>query len=334
VYISSPHSFYIINKLTTINKAKKKEQKEKKISNIHILCLLILLISEYKYNNVQTTVDSKYNLIIDVKAINTNDKKMASVMGRRAKVIIGNGDFDYLLDKGYHDGETIATCERHGLCTLISQPAAARTGDIPTPEYYIDKFIYDKTTDSYQCPMGETLTTNGSVYNVRGSNGHPMVKQYKTRFCSKCVNRNKCTSSARGQGRFIQRSIYQEAVDNYRVISEKEKYRRWQEMVEYPFGVVKRQWGYDHVLLKGLDKVEAESNLIFLCYNLKRVINILGINMLIKRLKDISLFLAKINLKTLKILISNFSNQENSIKKWIDLLLTNCIKMLNSSSDF
>jgi len=292
-------------------------------------------ITEVAYN-VQTTADSKHNLIIDVKAINTNDKKMASVMGRRAKVIIGNGDFDYLLDKGYHDGETIATCERHGLRTLISQPAAARTGDIPTPEYYNDKFIYDKTTDSYQCPMGETLTTNGSVYNVRGSNGHPMVKQYKTRFCSKCINRNKCTSSARGQGRIIQRSIYQEAVEanNYRVISEKEKYRRRQEMVEHPFGVVKRQWGYDHVLLKGLDKVEAESNLIFLCYNLKRVINILGINVLIKRLKDISLFLTKMSLKTPKILISNFSNQENRIKKWGDMLIANCLKTLNLSMNF
>jgi transposase len=48
-------------------------------------------ITEVAYN-VQTTVDSKHSLIIDVKAINTNDKKMASVMGRRAKVIMGNGD--------------------------------------------------------------------------------------------------------------------------------------------------------------------------------------------------------------------------------------------------
>jgi hypothetical protein len=41
-----------MNKLTTINKEKKKEQKEKKISNIRILCLKILLISGYKYKGV------------------------------------------------------------------------------------------------------------------------------------------------------------------------------------------------------------------------------------------------------------------------------------------
>lgn len=78
----------------------------------------------------------------------------------------------------------------------------------------------------------------------------------------------------RPRGRIIQRSLYQEAVDlnNQRVMQEKEKYRKRQEMVEHPFGIVKRQWGYDHVLMKGIDKVEAESNLIFLCYNLKRVV--------------------------------------------------------------
>ena len=115
---------------------------------------------------------------------------------------------------------------------------------------------------------------------------------------------------------------------------EKEKYRRRQEMVEHPFGVVKRQWGYDHVLLKGIDKVESESNLIFLCYNLKRVINILGINVLIKRLKEISLFLAKMGLKLLKIRILNFIKQEIGTKNRIEMLTSNCLKKLNLSLNF
>jgi len=158
-----------------------------------------------------------------------------------------------------------------------------------------------------------------------------MVRQYKTRFCSKCENRNKCTRSARGQGRIIQRSIYQEAVEanNHRVITQKEKYRRRQEMVEHPFGIVKRQWSYDHVLLKGIDKVEAESNLIFLCYNLKRVINILGINALMKRLQETSLFLAAIGFKLIKISNRNFSRLKTKTKNRADTLISNCLKTLN-----
>jgi hypothetical protein len=100
-------------------------------------------------------------------------------------------------------------------------------------------------------------------------------------------------------------------------------------MVEHPFGVVKRQWGYDHVVLKGIDKVEAESNLIFLCYNLKRVINILGINILIKRLREISLFFANYGLKLIEMRISNFLIKEIELKKWIDLMRSYCFKRLN-----
>jgi len=292
-------------------------------------------ITEVAYN-VQTTVDSKHNLVVDVKAVNTNDKKMAAVMGRRAKVIMGHGNFDYLLDKGYHDGETIDECTRNGIRTLISQPAAARSGEIPTPEYYNDKFIYYKTTDSYTCPAGQLLTTNGNLYKVKSWNGYAQIRQYKTRACSSCAYRSMCTSSPKGRGRILQRSIYQDAMEanNLRVTLEKEKYRRRQEMVEHPFGVVKRQWGYDHVLLKGIDKVEAESNLIFLCYNLKRVINILGICVLIKRLQQISLFLTYMGSKLVEMRIPNFMKKEIKLKKWIDVLNSNCLKKLNLNLNF
>jgi transposase len=276
-------------------------------------------ITEVAYN-VQTTVDSKHNLVVDVKAVNTNDKKMAAVMGRRAKAIIGHGNFDHLMDKGYHDGEKIDECSRHGISTLISPPIASRSGEIPTPEFYNDKFIYNPQTDSYTCPSGQTLTTNGTLYNVKSWNGYSQIKQYKTRACSRCVCHCKCTSSPKGRGRILQRSIYQAAVEanNQRVIAEKEKYRRRQEMVEHPFGVVKRQWGYDHVLLKGIDKVEAESNLIFLCYNLKRIINILGFKALIKRLQEISLFFANFGFKLSIMTIHFFWNQKNRVKNWRD----------------
>jgi hypothetical protein len=78
-------------------------------------------------------------------------------------------------------------------------------------------------------------------------------------------------------------------------------------MVEHPFGIVKRQWSYDHVLMKGIDKVEAESNLIFLCYNLKRVVIILGFKEFMKRLLAVSLFLLKNGFKRMNLSFLNFS---------------------------
>lgn len=276
---------------------KLKETGEDQISSTDDEARLLMIrgqITEVSYN-VQTTVDSKHNLVIDVKAVNNNDKKMACEMGRRARAITGKKDFDHLMDKGYHDGETISKCQDHGLRTLIAEPTASRSSDIPTPEFYNDKFIYNKQTDSYTCPAGSILITKGREYKIKSWNGYSLVKQYKTRACGNCASHSQCTKSPKNRGRIIQRSIYQDAVDlnNLRVALEKEKYRKRQEMVEHPFGIIKRQWGYDHVLMKGIDKVEAESNLIFLCYNLKRVVKILGFKEFMKRLCAASLFWLK-----------------------------------------
>jgi len=48
-------------------------------------------------------------------------------------------------------------------------------------------------------------------------------------------------------------------------------------LAEHPFGTLKRRAGWDHFLVRGLNKVSGEFSLMTLCYNFTRVINILGI---------------------------------------------------------
>ena len=55
---------------------------------------------------------------------------------------------------------------------------------------------------------------------------------------------------------------------------EPEKYALRKQLAEHPFGTIKRWMGYDHFLLKGLEKVRTEWSLITLVYNLKRVMNL------------------------------------------------------------
>jgi len=50
-----------------------------------------------------------------------------------------------------------------------------------------------------------------------------------------------------------------------------------QQIIEHIFGTIKRQWGFDHILMKGLRKNEGEFGLIYLIYNFRRVMNILGL---------------------------------------------------------
>jgi len=57
------------------------------------------------------------------------------------------------------------------------------------------------------------------------------------------------------------------------------------EIVEHPFGTLKRSFGYTYFLLKGIEKVTAEFNLMCLAYNLKRVFNIVGFQTLMAAIR-------------------------------------------------
>ena len=95
------------------------------------------------------------------------------------------------------------------------------------------------------------------------------------------------------RGRLIERSehadlIYQNKV---RIENNYETYRRRQAIVEHPYGVIKRQWGFYYVMTKKtIRHVSADVGLIFTAYNLKRIFNLLDINELKKYLKSTALF--------------------------------------------
>jgi hypothetical protein len=231
-------------------------------------------IVEVSYN-VQTVVDSSHCLIADFEAINRNDFDSLHHMASRAKEILGVSDLSALADKGYHSGNELQKCEASNIITYV-----------PNREDEDSRgFIYNKETDSYSCPQNHWLTSNGVAYNRKKGKRTVQVKLYRTSACKSCAMRSECTKQKKG-GREIERSEYQDAVDrnNKRVKENQELYRRRQAIVEHPFGTIKRSWGYTYTLLKGLEKVNAEVALIYLAYNLRRSVSILGVEDLIRRI--------------------------------------------------
>ena len=53
--------------------------------------------------------------------------------------------------------------------------------------------------------------------------------------------------------------------------------RRRMALAEHPFGTLKCRAGYRHFLVRGFARVRGEWSLMALCYNLSRVINIIGL---------------------------------------------------------
>jgi hypothetical protein len=74
---------------------------------------------------------------------------------------------------------------------------------------------------------------------------------------------------------------------NKKAIKERtEIYKQRQALVEHPFGTMKRQWGFDHIMAKkSMKHASADVGFIFLAYNLKRILNIIGIEELLAFLR-------------------------------------------------
>lgn len=230
-------------------------------------------ITEVAYNT-QTMVDSQHKLILDYKVTNHNDTNAMSDMVKRATGILQSNDFMVLFDKGYHTGEEIRSCHQMGVETLVAIPDRPVSSQAPDPDYNYEKFVYDSSNDCYICPQKQHLTSNGVWYHTKRSR----FKQYKTRECKHCPVRNRCTICKKN-GRVIQRSECADNVIRNQAVMEQNPaiYKLRQSIVEHPFGTIKRQWGFDHTVIKRfMFRVSADIGLIFVAYNLRRLINIIG----------------------------------------------------------
>ena len=81
--------------------------------------------------------------------------------------------------------------------------------------------------------------------------------------------------------------------NNRRVKENPNYYRKRQQLAEHPCGTIKRQRGFDHVLMRGKKNVFGEVRLVFIDYNLARFIQItVGINVFKELIKGmIALYL-------------------------------------------
>lgn len=128
---------------------------------------------------VQSTVDAAHNIPFDYLVTNKNDSKAMGQMLQRAKTILGTNTFTALYDKGYHTGSEFKTAHDLNIKTLVAIPGIGRASQAPDPNYNSEHFKYNKENDTYTCPEGNILKSNGSTYKAR--NYH--FKQYKTNRC-------------------------------------------------------------------------------------------------------------------------------------------------------
>jgi transposase len=234
--------------------------------------------SEVSYN-VQTVVDSKHKLIAAYEVTNEgNDLGQLAVMAQQAQEALGVEELTVLADGGYFEGNALKECEAAGVTTYVPQPKsreAKRRGIFERKQ-----FRYDQERDLYVCPQGEELRFR-SMKNERNK----LFKVYKTKACGACPLRAQCTTSK--YGRKIDRWVDQGVIDRLQARNRgrPELLKQRKALAEHPFGTIKRAMNQGYFLLKGIRKVTTETGLTVLGYNLKRVLNIMGVEQMISSME-------------------------------------------------
>ena len=228
--------------------------------------------------NVQTAVDAKHKLIVAETVTNAAaDRDQLSPLALAAQETLQAPAPVVVADQGYYHGAEIRSCLQAGLTPLVPRPitsANAKRG-----LFTKDDFVYDRTRDFYRCPAGQTLSYRTTTVELGRS-----IKNYRTRACRRCPLRTHCTRNK--DGRKITRWVDEHLLEDMerRLRRERALFAQRKALAEHPFGTMKRAMDQGYFLLKGLTKVRGEFSLTVLAYNLKRVINLVGVPRLLDAL--------------------------------------------------
>lgn len=233
--------------------------------------------------NVQTAVDGQNKMIIAYDVVNdANDQSQLKNMVDRAKKVLKEaedekGERTFILDTGYYNRQQIVEASDDKTEILIKkrEKVADKMG-----KYDKEKFIYNSETNSFICPDGYEV-----IYKHKDKSHDHSVYKYKCIGYNSCKNREKCTKSK--TGREITVSMFDAELKNIEKITVEKNdiYKRRGQIVEHPFGTIKRHFGYDHFLRRGFASVQSEIGLILLAYNLKRTIKIIGVKEMVDLLR-------------------------------------------------
>ena len=237
--------------------------------------------------NMQTVVDSKNKLFVAVEVVNDiNDQgQLSNMINNAKKVFEKDRKIAIVADTGYYNMSEIVKSVDPNTEILIKSQKGKQEKILSG----FDKtnFQYNKANDTYVCPKGYIL-----AFKWNGKQNGNDYRRYTCENYMDCGVKRSCTSSK--SGRSVTRLKEEEIIQavNGNTIQRNSVYKKRGTIVEHPFGTIKRQFGYTYFLTRGLDSVNTEGSFICLAYNLKRLINILGVRELVRRFKAlISMFL-------------------------------------------
>jgi hypothetical protein len=228
--------------------------------------------------NVQAAVDTKHHLIVEHDVTNVgSDQGQLSRMALSAKNAMGKPKLKVLADRGYFSGPDIRACELAGIKAYVPKPltSASRKKGLFTKR----DFVYVARNNEYRCPAGERAIHRFTTVE------HDMnLHVYWPSACPRCHLKERCSSSDYRRIRRWEHEHILEAMQR-RLDRKPDAMTIRRSTVEHVFGTLKQWMGATHFLTRTLGRVSTEMSLQVLAYNLKRVMNILGVARTIKAMR-------------------------------------------------
>jgi transposase len=222
--------------------------------------------------NAQAVVDEKNGLIVSADVVDSaTDANQLTEQIENANEVLEKKCEVACADAGYYSTEDLKDLDDSGIKVVV--PNKEQASGKEAKEFSKKNFQYDKERDIYICPEGKELVYAGD---------EPERKRREYRIegkgvCLSCKNFGKCTRSRRG--RTIKRLHNEELMEKFaRQYKENgETYKKRKIKAEMPFGHIKRNLGARGFLLRGYEGVKAELSLLGSCFNIRRVMTILGV---------------------------------------------------------
>lgn len=227
--------------------------------------------------NVQGVVDAKHHLLVCTEVTNlVVDQGQLAPMVQAAKGELPMEGVKVVADGAYYKAQDIKSCQEMGVephVKEVKNSSSERAG-----LFGKNDFKYNQQRDVYRCPAGQELTKRREMMDK----GRLLFNYNHPAACAQCKWKHRCTKA---EYRTVSRWEHEASLERMaaQMEAQPEYLAKRKVLIEHCWGTFK--WllsgGF---LLKGLKKVCAEVSLAHLGYNLKRALNVVGLEKLLKAL--------------------------------------------------
>jgi transposase len=227
--------------------------------------------------NAQIAVDGRAHLIVEARVTQASDdsQQLAPMAAASAETLPRPEGMPLraVADAGYYNIDQLVACEKTGVLPCVPEggPKGRAAGC-----YGLERFDFQASRDCYCCPGGAELRRQA---DSRDGSGNRYRTYANVAACRRCGLRGECT-----RGRYRKLHVHEQQAAKERAAqrlrTEPGLMRQRASVVEHVFGTIKFWWGHGSLLTRGLKAVGGEFTLSCLAYNLRRVLNEVGVGAL------------------------------------------------------